>query len=395
MFCWLFVFKGSYHKKWNSRRLYFDGCNLLTDITYGEKVISIKTPGVNLPSLKNLIIENGKIEEHAFCYSLVQKAWVGKNVSIKASGFGGCSELSELTVFAKNIEMASFLNCNNLSKIIFGEEIEYIGTLAFSGLPKLTEIEIPSSNVKIGSIAFEGCSQLKSIKIKGGTIGESAFRSCKNLKVVDLGNITFIGNRAFAECNIEELILPSSLEEIGSYAFYGNPFEFIKLPDNLLRIGASAFKDCSNVKYITIGKSLQSIGDEVFWGCGSISHISSYASFPPSAKYSSFPNNVYFNASLHIPVGTEELYRRIEPWKEFIKIDTDIPNAGIDDILDNKIDIKVRDGVIHIFGDDWRVKYLYDINGKLVYQGYDSTIRNLSKGIYIIKIANKSHKITI
>ena len=38
---------------------------------------------------------------------------------------------------------------------------------------------------------------------------------------------------------------------------------------------------------------------------------------------------------------------------------------------------------------------IYNLNGQRVYNGYDTTVGNLPKGTYIIRIADKTYKIVL
>lgn len=61
---------------------------------------------------------------------------------------------------------------------------------------------------------------------------------------------------------------------------------------------------------------------------------------------------------------------------------------------DNGLKIFVKDGNIYFSGNKTNIE-IYDTYGCLVYNGRESVITNLSKGIYIIKTANKTIKISI
>lgn len=54
----------------------------------------------------------------------------------------------------------------------------------------------------------------------------------------------------------------------------------------------------------------------------------------------------------------------------------------------------LKDGNIYFSGNKTNIE-IYDTYGCLVYNGRESVISNLSKGIYIIKTANKTIKISI
>lgn len=62
----------------------------------------------------------------------------------------------------KKIDANAFSNCKNLSKITFGNDLEYIGASAFKDT-KITDIVIPASVTFIGKDAFRNCTELKNV----------------------------------------------------------------------------------------------------------------------------------------------------------------------------------------------------------------------------------------
>ena len=78
-----------------------------------------------------------------------------------------------------------------------------IGTYAFKGCSKLTNVTTPGSVTEIGDYAFSGCTRLTSIVIGDGvtTIGTYAFEGCSKLTSVTIpGSVTKIGKSAFYRC---------------------------------------------------------------------------------------------------------------------------------------------------------------------------------------------------
>ena len=86
------------------------------------------------------------------------------------------------------------------------------------------------------------------------SIGESAFRSCKN---------------------ITSLIIPDSITSISEYAFaLCENLTSIAIPDGVSAIGALAFEGCTSLISITIPDSVTSIGYGAFDDCGSLTSLS-------------------------------------------------------------------------------------------------------------------------
>lgn len=147
-------------------------------------------------------------------------------------------------------------------KVIISQGICEIGTAAFNGANKITDIEIPDSVAIIGNYAFQACTGLTSITIPGSVkkIGSSyenvncqSFNRCTNLEnVIFEEGIEEIGGRVFATCKkVKEWILPKSLKKIGQYAFYESYVEKINIPENVESI-YSTFLSSSKLIEITV-----------------------------------------------------------------------------------------------------------------------------------------------
>ena len=69
---------------------------------------------------------------------------------------------------------------------------------------KITAVTIPATVESIGKSAFEGCSKLKTVTIKGTklkTIGDNAFKGCKVLSKITIPkSVTKVGKQAFSGC---------------------------------------------------------------------------------------------------------------------------------------------------------------------------------------------------
>ncbi len=126
---------------------------------------------------------------------------------------------------------------------------EYTGNESSLAIPS----KIGSSSVTaIGTSAFEGNSDIKSVSIPSG--------------------VTKIGQMAFADCTgISSVSLPSTLTSIGIGAFCGcTSLSSVSVPSGVTTIGDDAFADCSSLSSVTIPSSVTSIGANAFGGCGNI-----------------------------------------------------------------------------------------------------------------------------
>ena len=110
-------------------------------------------------------------------------------------------------------------------------------------------------------------------------IGENAFEGHSELKSVKTSYVTHIRNNAFTSCsNLETIEFPDTyeykLEYIGDEVFYGcKKLKNVTFPSSTVWIGDRAFYDCEGLQTITLGKSIANIGEDAFGNCVSLKEI--------------------------------------------------------------------------------------------------------------------------
>ena len=88
--------------------------------------------------------------------------------------------------------------------------------------------------------------------------------------------ITSIGKEAFNGCYAMRFVyvIGNGLTTIGEYAFRDcSNLKLITLPDSLTEINYRAFWDCDALKNVTVGAGLTTIGSEAFSGCRNLTNI--------------------------------------------------------------------------------------------------------------------------
>lgn len=131
--------------------------------------------------------------------------------------------------------------------------VSTIGYEGFANCDKLTAVSIPSSIKKIDSGAFVGCSSLAAVRI-------TDLASWCNIQ---FGTNNSGGSQAYTN--------PLYL----AHRLFVNGVEVtdLEIPASVTSIAASTFKGMSGLKSLTIGSSVQQIGDGAFSDCSALTRV--------------------------------------------------------------------------------------------------------------------------
>lgn len=88
-------------------------------------------------------------------------------------------------------------------------------------------------------------------------------------------NVTAVGNEAFKNCsNLKSVTLPEAIASIGSYAFHNcKELKSINIPNSIKSIGVSAFLSCSSLEKIIVPNNVNSIGAFAFASCSNLTTV--------------------------------------------------------------------------------------------------------------------------
>ncbi len=200
--------------------------------------------------------------------------------SIGTGAFNGSNRLTNITIPEGVISIGNgaFNECSWLRSIELPEGLTSIGFDTFNGCISLTNITIPKSVISIGNGAFRECTGLRSIELPEGltSIGIETFERCISLTNIAIPeSVTSIGNRAFKGCiELRSIELPEGLTSIGIETFDScMSLTNITIPESVISIGNGAFRECIELRSIELPESLTSIGDGAFHGCSGLTNI--------------------------------------------------------------------------------------------------------------------------
>ena len=247
----------------------FKGCTYLKTVNIGDGVISIGQ------------------EAFSDCISLTNIIIPDKTTVISAYAFFNCISLKEAVIGNQvtTIEDSAFENCTALADVTLGKNIKSISARAFYSCSSLKSIEMPDTLTTIENYAFYYCSALSDISIPDGItyIGSDVFRGCEILNYSVYSGDKYLGNTnnpyvalisATNDSSSSSSILQiHKLAKIIAPEAVDNCFTEVIIPDNVTVICNDAFAYCDQLRKITLGKSVNTIGYSAFHACYSMKDI--------------------------------------------------------------------------------------------------------------------------
>lgn len=308
---------------------------ITTDVNFtGGKVLVHATDGNNVATVELTIvkevltyIEYGAMEELS-----CEGAFGGTDVEFvkEKSTFSASDEKGKWAFKGsiKRVESSAFNGKKSLRSIILPEGITVINNGAFlnSGLEAIT---LPESLEGIGQSVFLG-TQLKEITIPANVVGlgTSAFEG-SDAGTMPLEKVIFKGSKimgiepyTFKNCvNLKEITLPESLTIIAYDAFFGcSSLTKVVIPDNVTEIEKTAFSQCTSLTEATIGRSVISIGKSCFDGCKKLATVICKGETPARLGVGAFMKDdggAKYITSVKVPKTAVSTYKNAAGWKDF------------------------------------------------------------------------------
>jgi uncharacterized repeat protein (TIGR03803 family) len=278
----------------------FGGCGALTNVTLGNGLVTLGGMAFyDCPHLAHVSIGNSllHIGQDAFGWCTNLSAFSVAPLNPNYRSLDGVLLNSDQTTvvmcpLAKTrfivpnhvtrIGTNAFAGCVRLTNVVIGGRVALIDAAAFGGCLGLTNVTMPDSVLAIGHQAFEGCTNLITVSIGNGltTLGSSAFYLCLNLADVRIGtSLASIGADAFTWCTNLTALTVGSLNP--NYSTVDGALldktrttlvlcpegkTSCVIPNGVVRIETNAFYNCLNLTNVTIPDSVQTISDGAFAG---------------------------------------------------------------------------------------------------------------------------------
>ena len=284
------------------------GSNAFTDCTCVEKV-TIPFVGSSLENPTNTkfgyifgYTESISSSNDDYVPTSLKEVIITGGTSIYESAFSSCISIKSIKIAdsVTSIGKSAFYYCKSLKKVELGSSIEEIGENAFNYLNFSSDLDINLS--KLIDVYYKGTIEdwcnINFMNYRSNPMNQgknfymlddnNEYYDVKEIEVpesiVSMNNYTFVGFR-----NLTKITIPfvgESLSSTNKYFGYifGAPSsdkqkEYIpsSLSDVIILGGnglsASAFKNCSNIKKISMPKSFNGISSGALYGCESLEEL--------------------------------------------------------------------------------------------------------------------------
>ena len=191
------------------------------------------------------------IPESAFEGSDVKKIFLNTINSLTDVGsyaFRNCTDLTEITLYAKKINDYAFYGCSSLTKIILG--VTEINDYAFYGCSSLTDLTFVSrqTEIDVRTSSYDGYNHAYNLP-------KRYYQCC---------DLTFIGESAFENCtSLTDLNIPYSSKTIVQNERYGDndirSCTYCIMPKTTIK--EYAFKGCTSLKNVEIDNFVSNDAD--------------------------------------------------------------------------------------------------------------------------------------
>lgn len=182
-----------------------------------------------------------------------------------ANGFLWKNNYSEITITGYEGKSKDIV----IPKKINGKDVTEISQGAFEGFSQMQSVKIPG-NVKDISGAFQGCTGLKEVELEEGIENiDSAFYGCKSIEKIKLPDTIKSMDSAFYNCKkLKEINIPTKVKSLDSTFGNCSALVSIKLPKSIISL-RETFAGCSSLTDVILPEKVTDIGG-AFYKCTSL-----------------------------------------------------------------------------------------------------------------------------
>lgn len=255
-------------------------CDYITDVCIPFGVTHIgQYAFFECTSINKLELPNSlkSISNYAFakCHGLSSVKIPSSVTYLSGYAFGGCATLSEMILPPNMTSFSGDISCSYLKALYIPKSIKNYGHVnPFQSCIRLTEIIYEGTTADWNKYLNKPLSEASSVHtvycsdglvVKGTTYPNY---SLERQKSPDNTHYTVTGS---GTCTNSIVIIDRTYQglpvtEIADGAFEGASHSVIYIRDGITSIGSNAFKDCENLTYIRLPKTLKTIGENAFEG---------------------------------------------------------------------------------------------------------------------------------
>ncbi len=174
-------------------------------------------------------------------------------------------------------------------------QVTAIDYTAFEDCTSLTSLSIPASVTVIGHRCVQGCTQLSNINVDSNNPWYTAKQG-----------VVVAENSYFSEL----IAYPA-----------GKTSTFFRVPAGVTSIPPSFFRDNTYLQRVELPSSVVVVDLLAFRGCTALTTIVTENVSPRAIEDLAFDEETYAHATLIVPVGTKNTYKRLAGWKNFKHIE--------------------------------------------------------------------------
>ena len=161
------------------------------------------------------------------------------------------STLTDIKLSSNCKKIGEYAFFNSSIKSVNLDDVDEIGLKAFS-YSEVTSISI-KPNCLMGLSAFDFCENLSKVEFLGKqTIPTYCFMNCSQLKDVKFNSTFDLQSGSFYHCKSLKNIDLENCLSLSDKALAGTAIEYVRIGEHCVFIADSVFKDCNNLKTITI-----------------------------------------------------------------------------------------------------------------------------------------------